>query len=50
MLTNRFHKAIQFPLKAESCIIIQKINPLTLKKANETFKMQEYDLKMRKTN
>ena len=29
---------------------MQKVNPLTLKKANETFKMQECDLKMRKTN
>jgi len=50
MLTNRFHKAIQFHLKAESCIIMQKINPLTRKKANKTFEMQEFDLKMRKTN
>ena len=29
---------------------MQKVNPLTRKKANETFKMQEYDLKMRKTD
>ena len=29
---------------------MQKVNPLTLKKANETFEMQERDLKMRKTN
>lgn len=29
---------------------MQKVNPLTQKKANGTFKMQEYDLKMRKTN
>lgn len=29
---------------------MQKVNPLTREKANETFKMQEYDLKMRKTN
>lgn len=29
---------------------MQKVNPLTRKKANETFKMQENDLKMRKTN
>jgi len=50
MLTNRFHKAIQFHLKAESCIIMQKISPITREKANETFKMQEFDLKMRKTN
>ena len=50
MLTNRFHKAIQFPLKAKSCIIMQKVNPFTRKKANKTFKMQENDLKMRKTN
>ena len=29
---------------------MQKINPLTREKANKTFKMQENDLKMRKTN
>ena len=29
---------------------MQKINPLMREKANEAFKMQEYDLKMRKTN
>ena len=29
---------------------MQKVNPLTQKKANETFKMQEHYLKMRKTN
>lgn len=29
---------------------MQKVNPLTQKKANKTFKMQERDLKMRKTN
>ena len=29
---------------------MQKVNPLTREKANETFKMQEFDLKMRKTN
>ena len=29
---------------------MQKINPLTRKKANKTYKMQEFDLKMRKTN
>lgn len=29
---------------------MQKVNPLTREKANETFKMQEYNLKMRKTN
>ncbi len=29
---------------------MQKINPLMRKKANETFKMQERDLKMRKMN
>ncbi len=29
---------------------MQKVNPLTRKKANKTFEMQEYDLKMRKTN
>lgn len=29
---------------------MQKVNPLTLKKANKTYKMQEFDFKMRKTN
>lgn len=29
---------------------MQKVNPLMWKKANETFKMQERDLKMRKMN
>lgn len=29
---------------------MQKVNPLMRKKANKTFKMQEFDLKMRKTN
>ena len=29
---------------------MQKANSLTQKKANKTFKMQEFDLKMRKTN
>ena len=29
---------------------MQKVNPLTREKANETFKMQEDDLKMRKMN
>ena len=29
---------------------MQKVNPLTQKKANETFKMQGDDLKMRKMN
>ena len=29
---------------------MQKVNPLTRKKANKTFKMQEHDLKMRKMN
>ena len=29
---------------------MQKVNPLTRKKANKTYKMQEFDLKMRKTN
>ena len=29
---------------------MQKVNPLTREKANETFKMQERDLKMRKMN
>ena len=29
---------------------MQKVNPLTRKKANETFEMQEHDLKMRKMN
>ena len=29
---------------------MQKVNPLTPKKANKTFKMQEFDLKMRKKN
>ena len=29
---------------------MQKVNPFTLKKANKTYKMQEFDLKMRKTN
>ena len=29
---------------------MQKVNPLTRKKANKIFKMQERDLKMRKMN
>ena len=29
---------------------MQKVNLFTRKKANKTFKMQENDLKMRKTN
>ena len=29
---------------------MQKVNPLTRKKANKTFKMQEFYLKMRKKN
>lgn len=29
---------------------MQKVNPLTRKKANKTFKMQEFNLKMRKMN
>ena len=29
---------------------MQKVNPLARKEANETFKMQEHDLKMRKMN
>lgn len=29
---------------------MQKVNLLTREKANKTFKMQEFDLKMRKTN
>ena len=29
---------------------MQKVNPFTRKKANKTYKMQEFDLKMLKTN
>ena len=47
MLTNRFHKTIQFHLKAESCIIMQKVNPFTQKKAGKRFENAKNELKMK---
>ena len=44
-----FSQTRKIESKAKSCIIMQKVNPSDEKEADETHKMNDWTLKMRKT-